>query len=104
MLPFLNLKSGLVVWAIAGPVLAGGVVYLAMLAREAIVTSGAVRIARGEEVVRCNAQRAAIATTMNRATKKAVDAAWDAASEIDVPADIAALCKASASCRDRGKP
>lgn len=102
----LSLRTGLVVWAIAGPVLAGGVVYLAMLAREAIVTSGAVRIARGEEVVRCNAQRAAIAETINAAARRSVSDAWTAAAGVidTAPAEIAALCKASASCRDRGAP
>lgn len=104
MLSLFTLRSGLMAWAIAGPVLAGGVVYLAMLTRETIVVSGAVRVARGEETVRCNVQRTAIVATMNQATKKAVDDAWEAASEVDAPADLRAACKASASCRERGAP
>lgn len=106
MLSLLTLRSGLMAWAIAGPVLAGGVVYLAMLTRETIVVSGAVRSARGEEVVRCNAQRAAIAETINAAARRSVSDAWTAASGVTstAPAELAALCKASASCRDRGAP
>lgn len=97
----LNLKFGLVAWAIAGPILSGGVVYLSMMAREAIVVSGAVRVARGEETVKCNAQRAEIAAAINAEANRAIEEARAAASEIKTPANIAELCKASASCRER---
>ena len=104
----LTLRLGLMVWAVAGPLLAGGVVYTAMLAREAIVTAGAVHIARGEETVRCNAQRAALAATRNAATRRSTAEAAVAATEVAptsaVPAEILALCKASASCRERTAP
>ena len=102
-MPFLTIKSGLVAWAIAGPILAGGVVYLSMLTRETIVVSGAVRVTRGEEIVKCNAQRAAIAETINAAARRSVSEAWEAAATINpvAPSDVAALCQSSASCRER---
>ena len=101
MLPFLTLKSGLVAWAIAGPILAGGVVYLSMLTREEIVVSGAVRVARGEETVKCNAQLQSVATTINDAADRSVSDAREAAAEIKPAPDVKAACKASSSCRDR---
>ena len=103
MLSFLTLRSCLVAWSIAGPILAGGVVYLSMLTRETIVVSGAVRVARGEETIRCNAQRAAIAETINAAARRSVSRAWEAAAGIGVvpSTDVAALCQSSASCRER---
>lgn len=104
-MPFLTLKSGLVAWAVAGPLLAGGVVYLSMLTREAIVVSGAVRSARGEEAIRCNAQREAIAATINAAARRSVSEAWEAAASVQptVSAEIKSQCAASASCRENGR-
>ena len=102
-MPFLTLKSGLLAWAVAGPILAGGVVYLSMLTRETIVVSGAVRVARGEEIVKCNAQLQAVATTINDAARRSVSKAWEAAATVKPVAssDVAALCQSSASCRER---
>lgn len=101
----LSLKSGLVAWAVVGPVLAGGVVYLSMMTREAIVVQGAVRSARGEEIIRCNAQRAAIAEAINAEARRSVSEASEAAASVPatVSEQLRALCNASASCRERGQ-
>jgi hypothetical protein len=106
IMPTFNLV--LVIWALVGPAVAGGVTWAAMYAQQKIVVAGAVRVARGDEILKCNAQRAAIAETINATARRSISDAWEAASNVtatpEVPAEIAALCKASASCRDRGSP
>lgn len=101
----LTLNKGLAVWAIVGPVVAGGAVFGAMLTREAIVTAGAVRAARADEVTRCNEARAEITRTLERSVRDSVEAALAAANAErptpTVQAEIEDLCRRSASCRDR---
>lgn len=100
-----TIKLGLMIWAVAGPVLAGGVVYLSMLAREAIIVSGATRTARNEEVSKCSEQRLEIARTINRVVGKgvadAVAAARGHAPTPSAPAALVALCNADPACRAR---
>lgn len=100
-----TIKLGLMIWAVAGPALAGGVVYLSMLAREAIVVSGATRTARNEEVSKCNEQRLDIGRTINETVDagvaEAVAAARANAKSPTAPADLVALCNADPACRTR---
>ena len=88
-----GIRAGLVAWAVAGPLLAGGVAYLAMLGREAIVVAGAVRAARNEEVTKCSEQRLEIGRTLDEAVKAGVEEAVAAARAARTPADLVALCK-----------
>lgn len=101
------LKAGLIAWSVAGPVLAGGMVYLTMLGREAIVTRGAILATRNDEISKCNARQREMAATIDTQVTVAVEAAIAAANaEKPTPeaqAEINALCKRSASCRDRGE-
>lgn len=101
-----GINPALIIWAVAGPILAGAVTWSTMSVQQRIAVAGAVRVARGDEVLRCNAQRAAIAETINATARRSISEAWKAASEVTptVPGEIAALCKASASCRERGTP
>lgn len=93
---------------LAGAVLSGGLTYTTMLAREAIVVQGAVKIERDKGVVICNARVGEIERATNAAVSAAVEEARAAAAAVpDTPADKAAileLCAKSASCRERGKP
>ena len=99
------LKAGLYLWAVAGPALAGGVVYVGMVARETIVVSGAVTAARNDEVSKCSEQRLEITRKINESVAEGVSIALAAATaEMPTPTEqqaINALCKASSSCRDR---
>ena len=105
---FSAVQIGFLIWAVVGPVIAGGVACLAMREREAIVVAGAVRVAQGAAVITCNAQRQAIVETINATARRSVSEAWTSAAEVKatpaVPAEIAALCKTQASCRERGTP
>ena len=93
--------------ALAGAAVAGSVVYGSMLAREKIVTTGAVRAERNVQVSLCNDRVTSISTTVNAAVREGVVAALDAASQEkptpEEEAEILALCKRSASCRQRGE-
>ncbi len=100
-----TIRLGLMLWAVAGPVLAGGVAYLAMLARETIVVQGAVTAARNEEVSKCSEQRLEIGRTIDEAVAagvaEAVAAARGEARSPSAPADLVALCKVDWNCRTR---
>ena len=102
-MPTINL--GLMLWAVAGPALAGGIVYTAMLVREAIVVAGAAQSARNDEVSRCNEQRLDISRTINDSVDAGVAAAVEAARANPpaptAPAELVALCNADPSCRAR---
>lgn len=104
----ISLRIGLMLWAVAGPLLAGGVVYAAMLLRETIVVNGAVTAARNEEVSICNDSRREIAATITSEVEKARAEALAAADAERptpaVPSEIVVLCNESASCRDRRAP
>lgn len=92
--------------AVVGASVAGGVVGMAMLVREKIVVSGAVTAERDRGIVICNGRVGEIESKHNAAVEEAVGKARDAASGVTDPeakADVIALCKASASCRDRGR-
>lgn len=92
--------------AVVGASVAGGVVGMAMLVREKIVVSGAVAAEHDRGIVVCNARVWEIESKHNAAIEEAVGKARDAASGVTDPlakADVIALCRASASCRDRGK-
>ncbi len=76
-----------------------------MTARETIVVSGAVRAARNEEVSLCNERTRQIGDKLADESRRAVETAVAAANAEkptpEVQAEINALCKRSASCRDR---
>lgn len=90
---------------LAGAVLGGGLTYTTMLAREAIVVQGAVKIERNKGVTICNARVGEIERSLNAAVSTAVEEARAAAAAItptpEAPAEIMALCQRSASCRER---
>lgn len=92
------------IWAVAGPLLAGSVAYLAMLGREAVVVAGATRAARNDEVSRCSEQRREIGRTIDDAVKTGVDEAIAAARAERTPADLVALCALDADCRKAVAP
>lgn len=98
-------RLGLLLWAVAGPVLAGGVVYAAMLLREAVVVQGAVNAARNGATVTCNARVAEIQRAHDREVDDGVDAAIEAVDALGpTPAELAArqaLCDASPGCKSR---
>ena len=100
-----TIKLGLMLWAVAGPAFAGGVVYLSMLAREAIVVAGAAQSARNDEVSKCNEQRLEIGRTINESVESGVAAAVEAsrtnAPTPSAPAELVALCNADPACRAR---
>lgn len=102
----ISLRTGLMIWAVVGPLLVGGVTWLGMRTHEAIVVSGAKKAVRLEEVARCQKQLADQITTLNANTMSGVADAGNAADRIEAtPEDRAAkvaLCQRSASCRDRG--
>ncbi len=87
--------------AVVGPIFTYG----AMRAREAIVVSGARQAERNIQVSICNEQRLEIGREISRASTLGVSEVREALGEVtptpEVPAEILALCKASASCRSR---
>lgn len=95
------MRIALLIWAFVGPALAGGIMY----AREAVVTSGAVKAARTEERADCRTKIAAVRDEINRSASKAVDDARAAADAVtpapEVPGELVALCRKSASCLER---
>jgi hypothetical protein len=98
-------RLGLLVWAVVGPLLAGGVTWASMRAHEAIVVSATKKAVRLEEVARCQKQLVDQISLLDANTMAGVADAGNAADSIDAtPEDkvaIVALCKRSASCRDR---
>lgn len=88
--------------AVAGAALASGT----MLVREKIVVDGAIKAERRNGVVTCNARVGEIERAHNQAIDNAVEEARRAAADVtavpETPDGLKALCKASASCRDRG--
>jgi len=96
-----TLKTGLIIWAIVGPLLAGGI----MWGREKIMVSGAISNTRAAERVVCNARVAEIERVHNEEIDKSVDDAIAAADAvIPSPAEMVArqqVCDASRGCRSR---
>lgn len=90
---------------LAGALAGGGLTYTTMLAREAIVVQGAVKVERDKGVVTCNARVSEIERVHNAAVSAAVEEARAAAAAVtptpEAPAEIMALCQRSASCRER---
>jgi hypothetical protein len=90
---------------IIGGAVTGGVTFMSMKAREAIVVAGAVSVEKNKGVTICNARVAEIERVQNSAVEQSVGEAIGAANSVDpTPEDKAALialCKASASCRSR---
>lgn len=98
----------LVLAAIAGAALGGGVTFGAMLAREKIVVDGAVRTERNAGIQTCNVRVGEIERIHNSEIEKArseVKAAVEAIEATpDTTDEIRKLCDRSASCRERGRP
>ena len=91
---------------VVGGAVSGGIVGMSMLIREKIVVSGAVKTERDRGVVACNGRVGEIERVHNAAVEAAAEQAKTAAAGVSDPqarADLIALCKASASCRDRGR-
>ena len=101
----IQLRTGLMVWAVVGPLLAGGATWAGMRVHEAIVVSGAKKAVRLEEVARCQSQLVEQLSTINANVMSGVADAGNAADRIAATpaakAEIIALCKRSASCADR---
>lgn len=79
--------------------------YGAMKVREKVVVSAAVAGERKAGALVCNARVKDLESAHNGQVQSGVDAALDAANNTEAPQtdkDVAALCKRSASCRDRG--
>lgn len=93
--------------ALIAAAVGGFVTYGAMMVREKIVVAGAVKATRMQEVASCDRQRQEIAATIRQVIDRNVAEALEAAraerDTPDAPDEIARLCKASASCRDRGE-
>lgn len=91
--------------ALAGAAASGFLTYGTMLAREAIVVQGAVKVERDKGVLACNARVGEIERAHNLAVTEAVEEARRAAEAVtptpEAPAEIKALCARSASCRER---
>lgn len=91
----------------AGSILGGAVMYGWMSVREAVVVAGAVRAERNEQVSLCNADKremaAGIADQVSDGVRIALEAAAHEGPTPSEQVEINALCKRSASCRDRGE-
>lgn len=102
VLPALGaVRLGLLIWAVIGPLLAGGV----MWGREKVLVAAAISTTRDAGVVTCNARVAEIERAHNEAIDASVDDAIAAADAvIPTPAEMVArqqICDASRGCRSR---
>lgn len=91
--------------ALAGGAVSGGLTWMTMEARHLIIVSGVREAERQQGVVACNARVGEIERATNAAVAAAVEEARRAAETVsatpDAPDDIKALCQRSASCRER---
>jgi hypothetical protein len=106
VMPLLGgVRLGLLVWAFVGPVLAGGVVYSAMLLREAVLVQGAVANARNGATITCNQRVAEIQRVHDQEVDDSVDSAIEAVDALSpTPVELAArqaLCDQSPGCKSR---
>jgi hypothetical protein len=96
-----TIRLALIIWAVIGPLLAGGL----MWGREKILVAGAERVARNDARIECNARVAEITRAHDAAIDASVDEAIAAADAIlPTPAEMVALqkiCDASMGCRSR---
>lgn len=101
-----SLTTMLTAWAVAGPLLAGGVTWGAMRIRSAILIDAAHQSERAIQVGVCQSQLSEQANTLTANTMAGIGAAGAAADAIPMaPEDraaIVALCRADPACRDRG--
>ena len=97
----MTLRTGLIIWGIVAPIIAGGV----MWGREKIMVAGAISTTRNAERVVCTARVAEIERRHNEEIDKSVDEAIAAADAvIPAPAEMVArqqICDASRGCRSR---
>ena len=103
----LSLPSlALVLWAVAGPLLAGGVTWAGMSVRNDLEVRGAVAGERSKQIGVCAQQLAAQAAILDANTMAGIGEAGAAADAIPAApeerAALVALCKADPACRDRG--
>lgn len=100
-----SLTAILTAWAVAGPLLAGGVTWGAMRVRSAILIDAAERAERAVQVGICQSQLSEQANTLTANTMAGIGEAGAAADAISATpnerAALVALCKADAACRDR---
>lgn len=97
-----GIKMGLMVWAVAGPLLFAAVTWTSMSAREVIVSAAKVQAAKDQGRIECNRRVDELARAHDQAIDAAVDEAVAAADAVAPDSELAALCGRSASCRDRG--
>lgn len=102
----LSLPSlALMIWAVAGPLLAGGVTWAGMSVRNNLEVRGAVAGERAKQIGVCAQQLAAQAAVLDANTMAGISEAGAAADAIAMaPEDraaIVALCRADPACRDR---
>lgn len=79
--------------------------YAGMKAHEKIIVAAAIDGERQAGNIRCAASITKLEADHNKQVEEAARTANDAADRVETPesdADIKALCKKSASCRDRG--
>ncbi|MGD9724529.1 MAG: hypothetical protein AB7U76_25090 [Pirellulales bacterium] len=91
---------------LAAAILAPFATYAGMRVREHIVVGAAVEGERKAGLARCKADILALEAKHNAQVDEAAREAESAADTVDeakTDAEIADLCKRSASCRDRGK-
>lgn len=102
------LNTALLIWAIAGPVLAGGVTWIAMRTHEAIVVNGAITGERAKQVGICAQQLKDQALTFEANTSAGIGEAGAAADAVpptpSLRVDLVALCKKAppGECRSAG--
>ena len=97
----MTLRTGLIIWGIVAPFLAGGI----MWGREKVMVHAAISTTRDAERVVCNARVAEIERRHNEEIDKSVDDAIAAADAVlPTPAEMVArqqVCDASRGCRSR---
>ena len=97
----ITLRTGLLAWAIIGPLIAGGI----MWGREKVLVAAAISTTRNAATVTCNARVAEIERAHNAAIDASVDEAIAAAdATMPTPAEMVArqqICDASRGCRSR---
>ncbi len=99
-------QGALIIWAVAGPLIAGGGMYATMRMSNGIVTAAAVSAEAFRQVAICQRQLTDQITTLEANTMSGIGAAGAAADAVQpTPVSefqIKALCEISPECRSRG--
>lgn len=104
MIPGLN--ASLVIGALGGVALGGGVTWAAMRVQQALVVSGAVKGERAKQIGICEKQLADQALQVEADTLDGIALAGQASDAIketpETMADRIVICKSDPACRNRG--